>query len=79
MVLDTRHYGPYVPTMKNGGDLKPRKMFEYIRAYHELLVVMAFIVGSVVWTVGYFATKSELKEIQDISQKQVEGSTVFCA
>lgn len=58
--------------MKNGEDLKPRKMFEYIRAYHELLAVMAFIVGSVVWTVGYFATKSELREIQDVSQKQVE-------
>jgi hypothetical protein len=31
-----------------------------------------FFVGGVVWTVGYFATKSEVKEIQNIAERQVE-------
>ena len=56
----------------NGDDLKRRKLFEYIRAYHEFLAIIVFFVGGVVWTVGYFATKSEVKEIQNIAERQTE-------
>ena len=58
--------------MKNAEDPKTRKIFEYVRAYHELLAIIVFFAGGVVWTVGYFATKSEMKEIQNISERQVE-------
>jgi hypothetical protein len=57
---------------KNGEDPKPQKLFEYIRTYHELLAIIVVLVGSVVWTVGYFATKSEVKEIREIAERQVQ-------
>jgi hypothetical protein len=62
--------------MKNDEDLKPKKMFEYIQAYHELLAIIVILAGSVVWTVGYFATKSEVKQIHDIAERQ--GQRLHC-
>ena len=62
--------------MKTGEDPKPHKLFEYIQAYHELLTIIVILAGSVVWTFGYFATKSEVKQISDIAQKQ--GQRLHC-
>jgi hypothetical protein len=71
-VSPASQYGLSASMMKNGEDPKPQKLFEYIRAYHELLAIIAVLVGFVMWTVGYFATKSEVKEIREISERQVQ-------
>jgi hypothetical protein len=58
--------------MNNETDPKPRKLFEYLSAYQELLTIIMLFGSGLVWTVGYFATKSEVKEIQITSERQVE-------
>jgi hypothetical protein len=57
--------------MNNDTDPKPRKLFEYL-TYQELLTIITLFGSGIVWTVGYFATKSELREIQITSEIQVE-------
>jgi hypothetical protein len=58
--------------MNNDTDPKPRKLFEYLGAYQELLTIITLFGSGIVWTVGYFATKSEVREIQITSERQVE-------
>jgi hypothetical protein len=58
--------------MNNDTDPKPRKLFEYLSAYQELLTIIMLFGSGIVWTVGYFATKSEVREIQITSERQVE-------
>jgi hypothetical protein len=58
--------------MHNDTDLKPRKLFEYLSAYQELLTIITLFGSGIIWTVGYFATKSEVREIQITSERQVE-------
>jgi hypothetical protein len=58
--------------IKNDTDPKPRQLFEYLSAYHELLTIITLFGSNIVWTVGYFATKSDVREIQITSKRQVE-------
>jgi hypothetical protein len=58
--------------MNNDTTLKPRKLFEYLSAYHELLTIITLFGSGIVWTAGYFATKSEVRDIQITSERQVE-------
>lgn len=52
--------------------MKRRTLFDYISTYHELLAIVVFFISGVVWTVGYFATKAEVRELQNNSEKQIE-------
>lgn len=63
--------------MKDNRDVKRRTLFEYIGSYHELLAIIGFCISCAVGTVGYFATKSEVREVQTTSEREVQRLQCF--
>jgi hypothetical protein len=48
------------------------KLIAFLKDYKELIATVAFFVSGILWVVGYFATKEELKTIDCLLQNHVQ-------